>query len=110
MALSVKSMLAVAAAALLAAGLGLYCLSDQVVGQESKTSDPFAAQSAIELPAPTTVHVMAAQETASAASPQAEPGAVPAPTSPPSAGLPENLRSRSTRRRLWNSTKLRCRK
>ena len=82
MAISVKSVLALAAVAVLATGLGFYGLSDHAVGQESKTSDPFAVEGAIAPPAPTTVQVIAAPAAASAAESQAEPGAAASSTSP----------------------------
>ena len=80
MALSVKSIVAVAAVASLAIGLGLYGLTGRAAGQESKLTDPFVVDGAVESSAPTAVHVIATQEAASAATPQATSGAAPAPT------------------------------
>ncbi|MHB8952652.1 MAG: RNA polymerase sigma factor [Pirellulaceae bacterium] len=80
MALSVKSIMAVAAVCIVAIGLGLYGLSGRAVGQESVATEAITVNAPAESPPPARVQVVANQAATSQADTLAAPNA-PARTS-----------------------------
>ena len=82
MALSMKSILAVAAVGLVSLGLGFYGLSGRAIGQESPATETITVQEITEPPAPTYVNVAAAQDAFGTQDPQTASNAAPGSTSP----------------------------
>ncbi len=75
MALSVKSILMVAATAMLTVSLGLYSLSGRVVGQESRPEATITIDAAADPFGDRSVRVVATEEAKSETDPESAPGA-----------------------------------